>query len=77
MELKMVWIFIHCFLFVLGSDEKHSSVKLTVFVQSCTWTLTAPVSLTEEIEVSVLTLDHIAVSTCPIIPNSTHPCVRN
>lgn len=55
-------------------NKKQSSLKLTIFVQSCSLIVTAPVSVFEEIEVSALTLDHITVSLSPIAPSSSQTC---
>ncbi|KAK3912926.1 Vacuolar protein sorting-associated protein 13B [Frankliniella fusca] len=59
---------------LISSDKKQAPLKLTIFIQSCSWTLMSPISLSEEIEISTLTLDNIAVNFCPMVPSSSQTC---
>lgn len=60
---------------LISSDKKQPPVKLTIFIQACSLTLMSPISLTEEIEISTLTLDSVSVTFCPIIPSSSQTCL--
>lgn len=57
---------------VKGTERK-TPLKLSMFIQSCSLILTAS---SDDIEVSALTLDNIAVTFCPAVPALAQSHVR-